>query len=819
MNHPTHTRPSNPHNQQIFRDLSGAPLHIFVEPLMENRPQLVRTLRNAGARISVKADEASIILVDPETKEGEALALDWAGDDAHVVLSIQWVWDALRNNAPALSHDDWGGRRVVAVPDESASQDGSLLDEEDHERRRSTPSTARHTPIARRGPIGSHVPPGQVPHMPGPINLPPPQQPLPGQHVYPMQNAFPDPNFQYLYPIPQQLPSEQEQYIVSGNLLASLLDVCKNVAGINGQPLANPNGHLWPLPGQAPHNQFGQMPGVYPVGPPPLPPVHPQGEPLAAPGIPFYPPQEFHRSSATPESNKRSPSSADRSASPDVPLASRRTSKSKGKARQEAAERPRKRMRQNYAADVSSSRSASYASTSTPRSRSKSDDGELFIEDGESISFVVQVDLRKRKDVVQNIKNHGGKIVADIADADYVVLSPHSTSFTDLLRSAVAYSRPAVQASFVHDSVREGRILDAAQYSFEGIHGKSKRGRPVLVKAVPRKGSPSKTSSPSPRKSSPLKQSLTQPKSRLKRQQEEEEEEERSDEASDHNSSPGVSKMDQSSGSSSKPAQSSKSASQPNMIHPSLIYDGRGTPSPPPPQDVRVFAPGKNYYTDAERAYVSRYLPILLRRNPDATFTALSECMHNKMPQHSVGSWQMQLTGKFRPEISNQRKKALIARRKAEAQEASCSRQQVPERKGTAERFQDHQEQPDADDEDSAREVERMAMDDLSSSDNGRVNGDGQDDGSHNLVKDIDEEQPELALDEEGSTFHDITHFFADGGADDKSDEQAWNDLAEKFPYKTAQEWQDYWDKYGGYIVAQVKKLCEAQGDFLVKDA
>ncbi|KAI0072313.1 hypothetical protein K474DRAFT_1711704 [Panus rudis PR-1116 ss-1] len=131
-----------------------------------------------------------------------------------------------------------------------------------------------------------------------------------------------------------------------------------------------------------------------------------------------------------------------------------------------------------------------------------------------------------------------------------------------------------------------------------------------------------------------------------------------------------------------KPAQSSQSASQPNMIHPSLICDGRGTPSPPPPQDVRVFAPGKNYYTDAERAYVSRYLPILLRRNPDATFTALSE--------------------------------------------------------------------------------------------------------------DIDEEQSELALDEEESTFHDITHFFADGGADDKSDEQAWNDLAEKFPYKTAQEWQDY---------------------------
>lgn len=86
---------------------------------------------------------------------------------------------------------------------------------------------------------------------------------------------------------------------------------------------------------------------------------------------------------------------------------------------------------------------------------------------GQPYTFYVQVDLKARSDLIALIKKHGGKVVSDIAPADFTILSKNSKDFGTLLIKRLSAGKPAVPASFVFDSVEKQTLLDVNGYKFE----------------------------------------------------------------------------------------------------------------------------------------------------------------------------------------------------------------------------------------------------------------------------------------------------------------------------------------------------------------
>ncbi|KAL5534362.1 hypothetical protein ACEPAG_824 [Sanghuangporus baumii] len=108
------SQPSNsptPSNQQIFVDAADNPLQVFVESngIRDNRPKLIRTLRNYGANICVDVSLARIIIVEPHTSEGRQFVRDWGMDPGKVILEVAWIRRCLEAGRALLENDVWGG--------------------------------------------------------------------------------------------------------------------------------------------------------------------------------------------------------------------------------------------------------------------------------------------------------------------------------------------------------------------------------------------------------------------------------------------------------------------------------------------------------------------------------------------------------------------------------------------------------------------------------------------------------------------------------------------------------------------------------------
>ncbi|EIN13746.1 hypothetical protein PUNSTDRAFT_117437 [Punctularia strigosozonata HHB-11173 SS5] len=107
---------------------------------------------------------------------------------------------------------------------------------------------------------------------------------------------------------------------------------------------------------------------------------------------------------------------------------------------------------------------------------------------GQPLLFYIQVDLRNRNDAVQQVKRHGGKITADIGQADYVILNPQSsksqTSYTYLFESALAADQVPLQPTYIRDCTINKTLLEIDNYiitppkSLRGGHPNGKDGSP-----------------------------------------------------------------------------------------------------------------------------------------------------------------------------------------------------------------------------------------------------------------------------------------------------------------------------------------------------
>lgn len=314
------------------------------------------------------------------------------------------------------------------------------------------------------------------------------------------------------------------------------------------------------------------------------------------------------------------------------------------------------------------------------------------------------------------LQKHGGKLVPDIADADYVILGSHSArTFEERLKQAGNYGKLAVRPQWVFKCVEENEIVDLDEFVFEGLKVEKKRGRPSangkrLIITGPNAPSTSKT--PKGKASQ-----LLQDEDEDMAEDEEEVEDAlvkgkaksaakgkaapkepvKKEKAEKKPAKPGP-KASTSKGEGTSKSQSKGKAALAKSAERSVSPKRYWRPSPPPPTRVVEHMPGKNMYTKEDDDYVDEYLPILFFRDPDITLSAMSEKLHAKvrfislevicmlmififvnlqMPHHTQKSWQSRISHPSRRDkFEKMRRQAHIARRKAAA---APSTQPLPE--------------------------------------------------------------------------------------------------------------------------------------------
>ncbi|KAG1757636.1 hypothetical protein EDB19DRAFT_1658305 [Suillus lakei] len=242
------------------------------------------------------------------------------------------------------------------------------------------------------------------------------------------------------------------------------------------------------------------------------------------------------------------------------------------------------------------------------RTNARKNSGEMFLDDqGQPLTFFVQVDLQGRSGVVSNIKKNKGKVIGSIADADYVILFTRSQTFQGLLSEAQACDKVPIQSAFVADCIAENMLLDETEYALDtGVPVKhSKRGRPssaffefaqVETPSVKKENQTSASKpkpKPKPKKATPAET----PKKKVKKR--------------------------------STPASAQISAPpQPPSSKEAESHRARRSPTPPPPETRKSMRDGK-LITSA------RYAQFLLNEDPTMSTTVLLQAMHKKVRQIS----------------------------------------------------------------------------------------------------------------------------------------------------------------------------------------
>ncbi|KAG2159802.1 uncharacterized protein EDB93DRAFT_16771 [Suillus bovinus] len=280
--------------------------------------------------------------------------------------------------------------------------------------------------------------------------------------------------------------------------------------------------------------------------------------------------------------------------------------------------------------------------SSPGRPNARKNSGEVFLDDqGQPLTFFVQVDLQGRSGVVSNIKKNKGKIIGSIADADYVILFTRSQTFQGLLSEAHACDKVPIQSAFVADCIAENTLLDEREYVLDTVSGKhGKRGRPssAFFEFV-------QVDSPSAKKENQKSTSKLKPKAKK--------------------TTPTETPV--------KKVEKRSAATSPQFLAASLSpfsnevksRHSRRSPTPPPPETRKSMRDGKFHFTQPEIEYFCQYAQFLLNEDPTMSTTVLIQAMHKKMPHHSIGSWQMQAGSKLKTQLTEIRKRANIAFRKS----------------------------------------------------------------------------------------------------------------------------------------------------------
>ncbi|EMD42123.1 hypothetical protein CERSUDRAFT_110666 [Gelatoporia subvermispora B] len=763
MNASASPGPALPHPVQahphLFLDQAGQPFQVFVEASgITFRPKLIRLLRNGGAAICLSPNHAHIILVDPVSDEGQKFIADWAAVPEKIVLDAIWVRRSAERGRVYLADEGWGGFLLSSA---NAAAPG-VTNGVGHQSPLPTP---RQTPFEAGPSVNGSVLSNFRAYT---------QQSASGESISSVQRTLTTGSTQphiavntgQTIVVPQGFtPADQavSQSAIPPEVLALLQDLGRQMTASTQN-----QGSQYPLHLSQPfvHGQFvpdaNIVPSSYMV----------QNRMSNASNVPSSVSAESRdvsHSSVTPGDNRRSYTppmdsftSHKRNRS-DIETSAH--SRQKGKGRESPEPRPAK-IGRRYS--VSSERATPEFTTPPsfqrrPSAYTSQGGNNLFVEDGRALNFVVQIDTRNRKEIIQTVKAGGGKIIADIDKADYVVLNPNSHSFRQLLERAENFQKHAVNAQFVFDCAEEQTLVEPDGYGFGGHVSKPKanRGRPSSSISSPSgKSKKSMTEADIRAASTRTSKSSSQRASKtttVKTQKDREKVARRSSEKERSDPEPSKPKAKRAKEKSTEDTEFRYS----DLSRHALLPD---EPSPPPPDKIVRYVEGKNLYSQEDRDYFLRYLLILLRRDPDLTNFAIAEKMHKKMPHHSLASWNA-FMGHKKIEMEAARKKAMIAWRKA---------------------IQEQRRAQQASDMESSRETPVQSMD-------------------------ISSRTPSTPALPRKTDFELLAEFLAGGGADTRSDDEVWEEMGRLHPSRTATGWRALWDEQGVEINEAVQKLTEAQ--------
>ncbi|KAF9229225.1 hypothetical protein BS17DRAFT_876813 [Gyrodon lividus] len=412
----------------------------------------------------------------------------------------------------------------------------------------------------------------------------------------------------------------------------------------------------------------------------------------------------------------------------------------------------------NLAGACDDTSSPTHSSTSPPTQprnvTAHKTQGEIFLsQSGQPLQFFVQVDLHGRHNVVSNIKKNKGKIVNNIADADYLILFTRSDTFQGLLNEASALGKFPIQAAFVADCIEEGALLDEAGYVLEpGAKPRTlKRGRQnasIKIEApeIQAKASELKLSSVKPKTTTSLSETPSNHATDKKR------------------------KTVPRSSSASKPASLSKRTR--NEQENPFGSRSTGSPTPPPPETRKLMKNGNYLFTEVEDEYFLRLAQYHFDRDPSTSNSALVQNLHNKMPHHTFASWAAHVDKKMKGTLDDIRKRANIAKRKNAAETTKSN---------TQGRFWEE-------DKPGPSKRPRFGQSEL--------NGDIAPLIDHTPVQDLEREDFEV-----------ITSFFASGGGDDDDDERVWQELNKHRPCRTASSWPEYYAVHQNEVYMRIEEL------------
>ncbi|KAH9898309.1 hypothetical protein C8Q73DRAFT_394763 [Cubamyces lactineus] len=777
----------------IFVDSTGQPLRVFVEAgEVLNRPKIVRTLKSNGAHICHSPDEATIILVDPETSSGGLFVKEWGSEPGKIVLDVLWASKSVEAGQALLADKNWGGF--------GTSENTSTLTQNPLPTPRETPPDApnMHSQQPYPPPPGnSQAPSGSVP--PG-FHL---QQPQMGQQIpnnlpsgtpIPMATMQSNPNAQVT--LPAQLVAQLVGIVSQQGVNLNIPQMIPQIPGqmpmniMQGQMV--PQGYPQPIPFPSQPNMFvqpfplSQQPAYsqQPIMNPPLPRMEASTSNLYQPVTPSpldaaQSVSQTQRYRSVSDTVQPSPMEDIRSSSLKRKSPSLERASNSGRKSRTNGERSAKHRRISYPSDDPALPFPDSPPPSTQPSRDAySSKGKLFGKDnGEPYTFFVQIDLRPRTKIADAIKKHGGKLISEIKDADFVILgSPSSKTFEERLRQTQSRGKVAVRPQWVFECIEQNAIVDLDEFVFEGFHVEKKRGRPSATGKRWVVTGPNITPKP------PKKEASFLPNEEVQMDEDDEEDDEDTrgkgkgkGKAKAKSAAKETGKKTEKKTAKAQSSSSSAAASKADAKNKESAVQSERTqslnafwrPSPPPPTRVVEHKPGKNMYTKEDMDYVDEYIQILFFRDPEMTLSAVSERMHAKMPHHTQKSWATYISHPTRREkIDRFRRQAAIARRKASASGQQLSEPTAQAQAGTQAAEPSSSHSPPA---------------------------------------------------EEFDPFLVLAKFFASGGADNLADADVWKVLNEKHPEMSAQDWETYWLEHNKAISVAVEELSGVRADMDVE--
>lgn len=100
---------------EVFLDLEGNPLVIYVDEDTRNRSSIVDLIKSHGGIISSNHGDVKFILVDPHHKSGQTLYRQHIGKKGKYVLDVQWVHRCIEAGSVQMYHANWAGCKVTGT--------------------------------------------------------------------------------------------------------------------------------------------------------------------------------------------------------------------------------------------------------------------------------------------------------------------------------------------------------------------------------------------------------------------------------------------------------------------------------------------------------------------------------------------------------------------------------------------------------------------------------------------------------------------------------------------------------------------------------